>query len=156
MTDEDWMRQAIDWGETAIANGQTPFGAVIVQAGAIVASAHNIVWLTGDVTAHAEVTAIRHACAALGTIDLTGCAIYSTCEPCPMCFSAIHWARLDRIIYGASIADAQTAGFHEMPISNERMKQLGGSRVEVAGGVLRDECRALFRRWAREPGARAY
>ena len=156
MTDEDWMRQAIDWAETGIVNGQTPFGAVIVQAGAILASAHNVVWLTNDITAHAEVTAIRHACAALGAIDLSGCTIYSTCEPCPMCFSAIHWARIGRIVYGASIADARTAGFNELPISNADLKRLGGSPVEVVGGVLRDECRAQFRRWAREPGARPY
>lgn len=156
MSDEEWMRRAIEVAESGITAGQTPFGACIVRGEDLVVAAHNVVWLTTDVTAHAEVTAIRRACGSLSRLDLSGCAIYSTCEPCPMCFAAIHWARINRIVYGASIADAQAVGFNELPVSNTDLKRLGGSRIDIAGGVLKDECRALFERWKRQPGTRAY
>jgi tRNA(Arg) A34 adenosine deaminase TadA len=109
-----------------------------------------------DITAHAEVTAIRRACAALGAIDLAGCTIYSTCEPCPMCFSACHWARIDRVVYGASIDDARRAGFNELSISNEQMKRLGGSPIVIVGGVLRAQCASLFDEWLTQPQPRRY
>jgi tRNA(Arg) A34 adenosine deaminase TadA len=151
------MRRAIDAARAGIARGQTPFGACIVSAdGGEIVSAHNVVWETTDITAHAEVTAIRRACAKLGAIDLSGCAIYSTCEPCPMCFSACHWARIARIVYGASIDDARAAGFNELAISNEQMKRLGGSGVSVAAGVLREETAALFEEWLMHGGGRGY
>src|SRR5207237_7695379 len=102
-------------------------------------AAHNVVWQTTDITAHAEVNAIRLACRKLGTIDLSGCRIYSTAEPCPMCFAASHWARLDHIYFGAMIGDANAVGFSELSISNEQMKKLGGSRIGVTGGLLGDE-----------------
>ena len=146
------MRLAIAKTRQGIRAGQTPFGACIVKRGKVIACAHNTVWKTTDITAHAEVAAIRLACRKLGTIDLSDCEIYSTCEPCPMCFSAIHWAKMERIIYGAEIADARKCGFSELGISNERMKRLGRSRVTVKGDVLREECRALFSEFARGGG----
>ena len=109
--DGRWMRSAIEAAERGIAAGQTPFGASIVRDGRLVVAAHNVVWATTDITAHAEVNAIRLACRELGTIDLSGCDIFCTCEPCPMCFGAIHWARFDRLVYAASVADAANAGF---------------------------------------------
>lgn len=156
--DEDRMRTAIEAARRGIAHGQTPFGACVVGADGrgVVAAAHNVVWETTDVTAHAEVTAIRLACARLGAIELAGCTIYSTCEPCPMCFSACHWARVARVVYGASIEDARRAGFNELAISNEQMKRLGGSEVIIRGGVLRDETTALFDEWLKQPNARSY
>ena len=155
--DERWMRVAIEIAREGVARGQTPFGACIVGAdGREVVRAHNVVWETTDITAHAEVTAIRRACTALGAIDLSACTIYSTCEACPMCFSACHWARVARIVYGASIADAQGAGFNELAISNEQMKRRGGSGVVVAGGVLREENVALFGDWVKLGNRRVY
>ena len=153
---EYWMRLALRKGRDGVAAGQTPFGACVVRGDEAVAVAHNVVLRTTDITAHAEVTAIREACRALGTIDLGGCVIYSTCEPCPMCFSACHWANLDRIAYGATIADAACCGFRELSISNEDMKRLGRSRVEIQGGFLREEAMALFQEWMRQPGRRTY
>ena len=155
--DEDWMRRAIDAARRGIARGQTPFGACVVGPdGREIVSAHNVVWETTDVTAHAEVNAIRQACAKRGAIELAGCTIYSTCEPCPMCFSACHWARIARVVYGASIDDARRAGFNELAISNEQMKRLGGSGVIIVAGVLRAENAALFDEWQKQPSRRAY
>src|SRR5687768_18131568 len=103
--EERYMRMAIDKCREGIASGQSPFGACIVKDGQVIALEHNVVWETTDITAHAEVTAIRAACRNIDDIDLTGSVIYSTTEPCPMCFSASHWARIGTIVYGASIAD---------------------------------------------------
>jgi len=142
--DEKYMRMAIDKAREGVMNGQTPFGACIVKDERVVACVHNVVWKTTDITAHAEVHAIREACKELGTVDLSGCVIYSTCEPCPMCFSAIHWARISKIVYGASIADAEQAGFNELHLSNVQMKEIGGSPVGIVGGLLREENVKLF------------
>ncbi|MBF0330383.1 MAG: nucleoside deaminase [Candidatus Omnitrophica bacterium] len=151
------MRLAIGRAVEGIAAGQTPFGACIVTAeGVVVACEHNVVWQTTDITAHGEVTAIRSACQALLAIDLSDCTIYSTTEPCPMCFSAIHWAKIRRIVYGASIADAQAAGFNELTIANTLMKREGGSSVEIEGGCLKEECVPLFARWQAAGSARIY
>src|SRR5216684_3132378 len=125
------MRVAIEKAKEGIALGQTPFGACIARAGGLLSSAHNVVWQTTDITAHAEIHAIREACRKLSSIDLSGCVIYSTCEPCPMCFSACHWARISKIVYGANIQDAQRSGFHELTIPASRMKDLGGSQMEI-------------------------
>jgi guanine deaminase len=143
--DERFMRLAIEQAIQSVHDGQSPFGAVVVKDGEVVFAAHNRVWETTDITAHAEVVALRGACQALGTIDLAGCTVYSSTEPCPMCFSAIHWANADRIVFGTAIEDAEAAGFRELPISNEEMKRLGGSRVEVVRGVLREEAQEAFR-----------
>lgn len=148
MRDEDFMRMAIAKAREGIAKGQTPFGACIVKDGQVVALEHNAVWASTDITAHAEVTAIREACRDLVTVDLTGCTIYSTTEPCPMCFSACHWARIERIVYGTAIADVQALGFHELTVSNDEMKRLGNSPIKIEGGLLRDENLALLREWA--------
>lgn len=156
MTDEQFMRMAIDKTREGLRNGQMPFGAVIVKAGEVIACEHNVVWLTTDITAHAEVTAIRKACGVLNTIDLTGCVIYSTTEPCPMCFSACHWAKIARIVYGAAIDDARAAGFSELPISNLEMKRQGGSRIEIVPHFLREEAVELFRMYMAQAGRRGY
>lgn len=150
------MRLAIDTARKGIRRGQSPFGAIIVRKSRVIVRAHNAVWLTVDSTAHAEVRAIRAACRHLRTIDLSGCTIYSTCEPCPMCFAACHWARLDAVVYGASIADAARCGFSELDVSNEEMKRKGGSRIRIVPGVLRKECQELFRTWAGRADRRPY
>ena len=147
MNDEHWMRLAIETCRQGIAGGQSPFGACIVRGDELIIAAHNVIWQTTDITAHAEVNAIRLACKKLNSIDLSGCRIYSTTEPCPMCFSACHWARLDKIIFGAAIPDANSYGFSELSISNEQMKQLGGSKIEIVGNFLGDDARKLFAEW---------
>ncbi len=151
------MRDAIAVCRDGIAAGQAPFGAVIAAAdGRVVHAAHNTVRQTGDPTAHAEINAIRAACVALSTIDLSGCVIATTCEPCPMCAAAIHWARLDAVIFGATIADATAAGFGELTVSAGRLYEMGGSSVAVHGGVLQAESAELFQMWLRGPSPTPY
>lgn len=143
-----FMRLAIEKALKGVRAGQTPFGACIVKDGRLIACEHNVVWKTTDITAHAEITAIRAACLKLGAIDLSGCTLYSTCEPCPMCFSAIHWARIEKVYYGATIADAKRIGFHELPVSNRRLKALGKSPVRIHGPWMREECGKIFREFS--------
>ena len=156
MHDNKFMNVAIGVSKKGIASGQTPFGAVIVKDGKIIASSHNQVWSDTDITAHAEIVAIRAACNTLQSVDLSGCTIYSTCEPCPMCFSAIHWAKIDHIVFGATIEDAKNAGFHELAIHNTQMKVLGKSEVSITDKVLQQECRTLFDIWSRREDKRLY
>ena len=118
--------------------------------------AHNTVWHDGDSTAHAEVNAIREACRSLGSIDLRGCTLYSTCEPCPMCFSASHWAGITRIVFGAGIVDAADAGFSELRISIYQMKAQGISSVRLVPDFMRDENRLLFKDWLDREDHRSY
>jgi len=145
--DEKFMRLAIKKAKEGMRNGQTPFGACIVKNNKVIALVHNVVWKTTDITAHAEVHAIRVACKKLKTINLEGCTIYSTCEPCPMCFSACHWAKIDKIVYGARICDAKKYGFNELDISNIIMKRHGKSPVMVVANVLRSENIKVFDLW---------
>lgn len=154
--EERYMLMAIEKCREGIASGQSPFGACIVKDGEIIAVEHNIVWRTTDITAHAEVTAIRAACLELNDIDLSGAVIYSTTEPCPMCFSASHWARISTIVYGASIADAANARFNELQISNLDLKRLGQTGVEIIPDFMRDECVALFAEWKAQAGNKSY
>ncbi|HQO37605.1 MAG TPA: nucleoside deaminase [Candidatus Omnitrophota bacterium] len=132
-----------------------PFGACIVKNGRVVSVGRNTV-LKDDASCHAEINAIRAASRKLGTYDLSGCRIYSTTEPCPMCFSAIHWARIGRVIYGTTIADARRIGFNELAISARAMKRAGKSPVRITAGFRRAECRALFDDWLRLPGRKVY
>lgn len=147
-----YMRMAIEKTKHGIGAGQSPFGCCIVKNDQIVSCEHNVVWATTDITAHAEVNAIRVACRQLRTIDLSGCVLYTTCEPCPMCFSAAHWARVTTIVYGASIADALQAGFHELTLSCQMMKTLGNSEVEIHKDMLKEECVTLFDMWKKARG----
>ena len=150
------MRLAIEKAREGIAKGQTPFGACIARHGEILSCTHNAVWQTTDITAHAEIQAIRAACGKLSTVDLSGCVIYSTCEPCPMCFAACHWSRIEKIVYGANIQDALRSGFHELPLRNVQMKELSGSPVEIVSDFLRDEAVALFHFFDQQPNKRTY
>lgn len=153
---EKFMRLAVEKAKEGILQGQTPFGACVVCDDEVVACAHNAVWRDTDITAHAEVNALRLACQKLNMIDLSGCVIYSTCEPCPMCFSAIHWAKIRTVFYGASISDARDAGFHELEISNEQMKKFGNSPIKINGGILKQECLGLFDLWSGSGSRRVY
>lgn len=152
MDDERFMELAINKARKGIAAGQSPFGACIVRGHEIIACEHNQVWGEIDATAHAEVMAIRAACAQERSVKLLGTTIYSTTEPCPMCFAAIHWAGIERIVFGSSIPDARQAGFDELDISNQEMKRLGGSRIVLVEGVLANQARALFQEWMARGG----
>ena len=154
--DARFMRMAIRKAHEGIDAGQTPFGACIVRDGDVIACEHNHVWANTDITAHAEVCAIRAACAATDNVDLGACVIYSTCEPCPMCFSACHWAGIRTIVYGARIADAAAAGFNELTVSNLALKELGGATVEIVPDFLRDEAAQLFPAWLAREDRKAY
>lgn len=113
MTNEELMRRAIELSVESVRNGGGPFGAVIAKDGEIVAEGSNRVTLDTDPTAHAEVSTIRKACQKLGTFSLEGCAIYTSCEPCPMCLGAIYWAHLDKIYYANNRKDAANIGFDD-------------------------------------------
>lgn len=154
--DEELMRRAVEAAREGIDEGQTPFGACVARDGSPVAVEHNVVWATTDITAHAEIQALRRACRELDSVDLSGCTMYTTCEPCPMCLAACHWARLDRVVYGARIEDAAAAGFRELSLSAREMTERGGSPLEVEGGVLREACVELFEAWEARPEARPY
>ncbi len=125
-----------------------PFGACIVRDGKVLALARNLV-LRKDATCHAEINAIRTASRKLGTFDLSGCQIYSTTEPCPMCFTAIRWARIGLLVYGTSIEDVKRLGFNELTISNAAMLALGGAKLPIVAGFALDECRRLLDDWSR-------
>ena len=154
--DEKFMRLAIAKAREGIKKGQTPFGACIVKGNKVIACAHNIVWKSTDITAHAEINAIRAACKRLRSIKLSGSTIYSTCEPCPMCFSACHWAKIKRIVYGANIQDAGRFGFHELRISGRRMKRLGKSPLRITADFMRRENLELFKVWSQRADKRIY
>jgi guanine deaminase len=147
MVDAEYMRLAIRVAQDGIAAGQSPFGAVIIKDGELVAATHNTVWRDSDPTAHAEVNCVRRAASTLKTIFLHGCTMYSTTEPCPMCLSAIHWSKIERVVYGASIADAAAAGFCELYVDAKKLAEMGKSALRVESGLLREECAALFAQW---------
>jgi tRNA(Arg) A34 adenosine deaminase TadA len=147
MKESDLMRLAIEKTREGIAARQSPFGAIIVKDGTVVAATHNTVWRDTDPTAHAEVNCLRRAALTLRSIDLKGCTMYSTCEPCPMCLAAIHWAKLDRVVFGATIDDAASAGFAELHVAAAKLAEMGRSPLKVEGGLLRAECAALFEEW---------
>lgn len=150
------MHMALREASRGMKGGQGgPFGACIVKDGTIVAVAHNRVLASGNPTQHAEVVAIGRAAKVLGTHVLKGCTIYSTTEPCPMCFSAIHWAQIDRIVFGTGIADVKRLGFNELSISNATLKRLGKSRV-VLDRASRAECDTLLSDWTRLASKRTY
>lgn len=132
-----------------------PFGACIVKDNKVIATTSNSV-LKQDATCHAEMNAIRKASRKLKTFDLSGCEIYSTTEPCPMCFGAIHWAKIDSLIYGTKIVDAQKRGFNELFISCLVMKKKGKSKVKIIPGFLRKECLKVLKDWDKLDNKPAY
>jgi tRNA(Arg) A34 adenosine deaminase TadA len=133
-----------------------PFGAAIVRGHQVIAVGHNTVLKDHDATCHAEVNVIRTASRKLKRFDLSDCVIYSTTEPCPMCFSAIHWARLRQVIFGTSIADVQKRGFNELSIPSRTMKRDGRSQVRIRAGFMKKECLALLAAWDRKADRKTY
>jgi tRNA(Arg) A34 adenosine deaminase TadA len=146
MDDEACIRRALTLAEENLASGGGPFGAVIVKEGKIIAEGVNRVTAANDPTAHAEVIAIRNASAFLGTFDLSGCTIYTSCEPCPMCLGAIYWARLDAVFYSGSREDAGNAGFDDKHIYEEFEKEPGKRELPMHR-ILPGKAKGVFRKW---------
>ena len=137
--------------ENVTSGGGGPFGAVIVRNGEIVATGANLVTATNDPTAHGEIVAIRNACAALGSYQLSGCHIYTSCEPCPMCLAAIYWARCEAIFYGCSAADAAAAGFDDAFLYEE-MKRPISERTIPTVNLLSKKAISSFDAWRAQAG----
>jgi tRNA(Arg) A34 adenosine deaminase TadA len=153
----NFMDEAIKEAEAGIKNNEGgPFGAVIVKGGKIVARGHNMVLLTNDPTAHAEIVAIRKASEKLKNFDLKGCQLYATCEPCPMCLSAIFWSRIDTIYFGCSKEDAAKIGFddklfYEMLQDPELMKKYLKEEQ-----LKREDCMKIFNDWQQKADKKMY
>lgn len=155
MEKQEFMRRAILLSLESVKQGGGPFGAVIVKEGKIIAEAANRVTLDNDPTAHAEVNAIRQAARSLGRFDLSGCDIYTSCEPCPMCLGAIYWAHLDHIYYGCNRRDAADAGFNDEFIYKE-LSLAPAERQKMMEVLLPDESLAAFRMWKEKKDKRRY
>ncbi len=143
---EEFMREAIELSIKNIDTNGGPFGAVIVKEGKIIARGINKVTSNNDPTAHAEVNAIREAAAKLGTFDLKGCEIYSSCEPCPMCLGAIYWARLDKLYYANTKQDAKEIDFDDSFIYEELELPVEKRKIPTTQ-ILRDEAIVAFNKW---------
>jgi guanine deaminase len=151
------MEAALEEAYRGISKGHGgPFGAVIVVRGEIVGRGHNEVLRTGEPTRHAEMCAIAQAARWFRSHVFRGASIYSTTEPCVMCFAAIHWARIRRVYFGTTVRDVSALGFNELTISNRRLKTLGRSPVEIVPGFLREQCQELLDDWRRLPNQRTY
>lgn len=145
-----YMLEAIKMAEENIITGKGgPFGAVVVRDGKVIAAAGNCVTSTNDPTAHAEVVAIREACKTLETFDLTGCEIYASCEPCPMCLGAIMWSRIDKLYYAANRNDASRAGFDDELFYSELALPIE-KRMLKPTQLLRNEANEVFDKWIAE------
>ena len=150
------MEAAVKEAEKGMHNGDGgPFGAVVVKDGKIIATGHNLVLSTNDPTAHAEVVAIRRAAKKLETFDLSDCQIYSTCEPCPMCFAAIHWAKMKTLYYGCDQSDAAKIGFDDKFIYDVIKGTAETQQVSVAQ-IARNECLELFNAWEKKEDKKRY
>lgn len=144
---EKFMRKAIRLSVENVMKGGGPFGAVIVKDGKIIATGVNRVTSNTDPTAHAEVTAIRKAAKKLGTFDLSGCEIYSSCEPCPMCLGAVYWAHLDKLYYGNTKNDAAGIGFDDSFIYKEMSLKPEDRKVKTSR-LLPNEALEAFKQWS--------
>ena len=148
---EEFMRRAIALSREKMREDEGgPFAAVIVRGGEVVAEGWNQVTGHNDPTAHAEIVAIREACHTLGCFSLEGCAIYTSCEPCPMCLSAIHWAHIDQVYYANTAGDAASIGFDDARLYAE-LALPAGARTLPMTRLLADEALQVFREWASDP-----
>ncbi len=155
LDDRALMRRAIELARSSILSGGGPFGAVVARDGVVVAEGQNRVTVWNDPTAHAEVVAIRAACKALGSFQLEGCSIYSSCEPCPMCLGALYWARPARLVFACTRVDAAQVGFDDELIYLELPLPVAQRRLSTTT-LLREEGLAAFEDWTRSSGRRDY
>lgn len=141
------MRRAIELAQNSIdSNSGGPFGAVVVKDGKIISEGWNQVTSSNDPTAHAEVVAIRKACEKLGSFQLEGCIVYTSCEPCPMCLGAIYWARPEKMYFACNREDAAKIGFDDQAIYEEIEKPFGERQI-VSINFLREEGLTVFKNW---------
>ena len=151
-----FMERAIQLSVDNVVQGRGgPFGAVIVRAHEIIAEGANSVTMRNDPTAHAEVTAIREACSKLGTFELRGCELYSSCEPCPMCLGAIYWAHLDRVYFAGNALDASQAGFSDAFIYREISRPPSARSIPMVQ-MMHSEALEAFRVWEKQPNKITY
>lgn len=155
MKDKELMMRAIELSEESVRNGGGPFGAVIARNGEIIAEGSNCVTLHHDPTAHAEVTAIRNAAEKLNSFDLSGCVIYTSCEPCPMCLGAIYWAHLDKIFYANDRKDAADIGFDDDFIYKE-LELTPDHRNKPSEIIMQEEAKKAFRMWSEKSDKTEY
>ena len=142
-----YMRLAIKKARQGIGEGQAPFACCIVRDGSILGCEHNKVWKRLDITAHAEIVAIREACRKIRAISLEGAILYSTCEPCPMCLAAAHQAKVSRIVFGCSHQEAAALGFSEMKTSGNLKKAIGDGGLEIVENFLNEETKILLEQY---------
>ena len=156
-TDAEFLTRALDLASANVANGGGPFGAVIVTADGRAFDGVNRVTAANDPTAHAEVSAIRGACASLGTFDLSGAVLYTSCEPCPMCLAASLWARVTRVVYAANRFDAAGAGFDDAAFYEYFEAPGGRSLLPVEQlSIERNQAMAPFNAWNAADGRTHY
>ena len=144
--EENYIKQAIQEASHNIEHNGGPFGAIIIYNNSIISKGVNTVTIDNDPTAHAEINAIRKACKILGKFDLSGCILYSSCEPCPMCLSAIYWARIDKVYYASTREDAHNAGFDDQFIYTEIEKPILNRKIPFEN-IFRKESNAVFEKW---------
>lgn len=143
---EAMMHIAIDQARASLQSGNKGYGAVVAVGGDVLAASHDTCATDGDPSLHAEVRAIRAAALSMGSSDLTGAILFSTCEPCPMCSSLAVWANVTSIVFGASIDDTARLGRSRILLSAQEVVSRSPALVEVVGGVLAEECMTLYRR----------
>jgi guanine deaminase len=153
--DKIFLRRAIELAASGIKQGGGPFGAVISQNDKIIAESNNKVVLNTDPTAHAEVLAIREAARVLGTHDLKGCVLYSSCEPCPMCLGAIYWSGMERVVFASGRHDAAAAGFNDEMIYDEIALDPSERHIPFQH-MEENEAKELFRKWEEFDGKVKY
>lgn len=141
------MRLAFAKAREGMGHGQLPFGAAIARDGKVIAVTHNTIYEDMSIISHAETNAIIEACHRIGGFDLSGCELYASCEPCPMCFAACALANISRVVFSARMADGIIPGFSMLEITNDEMKSAGNADILVEGDLLREEGISLFREW---------
>lgn len=149
MSDENFIKLAIEEAKKSEKAGGTPIGAVLIKDNKVVATGWGLVWPKKDPSAHGETECLRNACQKLQTLDLSGCTLYSTIESCSMCLACASWAGVSRIVFGAYKEDVQPnpyeiANYHAEAHA-KKLTPFGGGKIEVIGGVLREECKELMR-----------
>ena len=142
----EFMKRAIELSVESVKKGGGPFGCIIVKNGEIVSEGSNKVTLTNDPTAHGEIVAIRNACKKINNFNLSGCELYSTCEPCPMCLSAIYWARIEKIYYANTREDAKKIDFDDSLIYSELQKKINIRKIPMIQ-MMRNEALKAFELW---------
>ena len=141
------MQEACQLSQKSIIAGGGPFGAVIYRDGIKIGEGHNQVVIHNDPTQHAEIVAIRNACQTLGSFDLSGCILYTSCEPCPMCLGAIYWARIQQVYYGNTRQDAENIGFSDKFIYDEIGREVSDRRIPMMQ-LCAEDAKIAFEEWA--------